>query len=108
MGWASAGRIFDPIAKTMAELNAPDDMKIKVLGDLIAALQEGDWDTEHESLDLFAGDPAIVEAFRRNNVILGCRSRSPGGEWCELERGHSNSFHKDWKGHQWPKEHSGG
>jgi hypothetical protein len=38
MGWASAGSIFDPVARAMIELKAPDEMKTRVLGDLIGAL----------------------------------------------------------------------
>jgi hypothetical protein len=100
MGWASAGAIFDPVAKAMVELNAPDDMKIRVLGDLIGALKDGDWDTEHESLDEFEGDPAIVEAFRKNGVIVHCGAESGDGFDCELERGHDGD-HADYKGQQW-------
>lgn len=88
MGWASAGDIFDPVAKAMVELNAPDEMKIRVLGDLIGALREGDWDTEDESLSQFEDDPAIVEAFRQHNIIVRCDVYHGDGEWCELERGH--------------------
>lgn len=88
MGWASAGAIFDPVAKAMVELNAPDEMKTRILGDLIGALQDGDWDTEHESLDEFRDDPAIVEAFRQHNVFTECGDADGEREWCELERGH--------------------
>jgi hypothetical protein len=88
MGWASAGAIFDPVAKAMTELNAPDEMKTRVLGDLIGALQDGDWDTEDESLGQFKDDPAIVEAFRQHGVVVQCGSETAAGEWCELERGH--------------------
>ena len=96
MGWNSAGLIFDPVAKALVELNAPDEMKIRVLGDLIGALQEGDWDTEGESLDEFQDDPAIVEAFRRHEVILHCGAEDNDGRWCELERGH-NGLHRDYQ-----------
>lgn len=88
MGWASAGYIFDPVAKALTELNAPDEMKVKVLGDLIGALQEGDWDTEDESLEQFRDDPAIVEAFRQHDVIIRCGDDRDSDNWCELERGH--------------------
>lgn len=72
MGWASAGEIFDPVARALVELNAPDQVKTQVLGDLIGALQDGDWDTEDESLEEFKDDPAIVEAFRLHDVYLNC------------------------------------
>jgi hypothetical protein len=102
MGWASAGAIFDPVARAMVELNAPDEMKTRVLGDLIGALQDGDWDTEDESLCEFQDDPAIVEAFRQHAVILHCGYESGAGEWCELERGHSGD-HADYLKRQWPQ-----
>jgi hypothetical protein len=90
MGWASAGAIFDPVARAMVELGAPDEMKIRVLGDLIGALQDGDWDTECVSLDEFQGDPAIVEAFRQHDVIVRCGvENANGSEWCERERCHA-------------------
>jgi hypothetical protein len=103
VGWASAGAIFDPVAKAMVELNAPDEMKVRVLGDLIGALQEGDWDTEDDSLGEFQDDPAIVEAFRQHGVIVHCGNESDDGKWCELERGHASdgSDHKDWRGEKW-------
>ncbi len=103
MGWASAGDIFDPVAKALVELNAPDDMKIRVLGTLIGTLQDGDWDTEHESLGEFQDDPAIVEAFRRHDVIFHCNVEGQVQDvWtsCELERGHDGA-HKDWNGREW-------
>jgi hypothetical protein len=99
MGWASAGAIFDPVAKAMVELRAPDEMKIRVLGDLIGALQNGDWDTESESLGEFQDDPAIVEAFRQHDVIIHCGAESDVGE-CELERGHEGD-HEDWQHRRW-------
>jgi len=27
MGWASAGAIFDPVAKALVDLNAPDEVR---------------------------------------------------------------------------------
>jgi len=102
MGWASAGAIFDPVARAMVELGAPDEMKIRVLGDLIGALQDGDWDTEGESLDEFQDDPAIVEAFRQHDVYLRCGNESTDGEWCEAERGHAGD-HVDYRGSRWPQ-----
>ncbi len=95
MGWASAGNIFDPVAKAMIELHAPDEMKIRVLGDLIGVLQEGDWDTEDESLDNFEDDPAIVEAFRQHRVIIRCGREGNDG-WCDLERDHEGDHHYDY------------
>lgn len=88
MGWASAGAIFDPVAQALVDLEATDEMKIRVLGDLIGALQDGDWDTEDESLHEFSDDPAIVQAFRQHGITITCAAEGGDGEWCELERGH--------------------
>lgn len=100
MGWNSAGDIFDPVAKAMIDLNAPDEMKRKVLGALIGQLQEGDWDTEDESLEQFKNDPAIVDAFRDNDVIRECGYKGDENRWCELEREH-DGMHQDEDGETW-------
>ncbi|MEU6342187.1 hypothetical protein ABZ883_14745 [Streptomyces sp. NPDC046977] len=73
MGWSSANSIFDPVAHALIDAKATPEAKRKVLGDLIKGLQEGDWDTEDESLELFLGDPAIVQAFADNEVHLSDR-----------------------------------
>jgi hypothetical protein len=70
MGWNSAGEIFDPVAQSLIDLGSPDEVKRKILGDLIGALQDGDWDTEDESLDQFKNDPAIVAAFADHDIHL--------------------------------------
>lgn len=70
MGWNSANRIFNPVAKALIETGADDNTKRKVLGDLISELQDGDWDTEDESLEDFLNDPAIVSAFADRDVHL--------------------------------------
>ncbi|WP_372352663.1 hypothetical protein [Streptomyces sp. KL116D] len=77
MGWSSANSIFDPVAKALVETGADDDTKRKVLGDLIHELQDGDWDTEDESLEDFLDDPAIVSAFADRNVHLSDRRCCP-------------------------------
>ncbi|MET8694755.1 hypothetical protein ABZV65_19680 [Streptomyces bauhiniae] len=68
MGWSSANRIFDPVARALQEASVDDPTKRKVLGDLIRGLQEGDWDTEEESLEDFLDDLAIVAAFADHGV----------------------------------------
>lgn len=97
MGWASAGEIFDPVAQAMIDLGATAEMTTKVLSTLIAQLQEGDWDTEDESLGEFQDHPAIVEAFRQNGIVLPCDEQD-----CELGRGHGGDFHEDYMGDTWP------
>lgn len=69
MGWGSAGaKIFDPVARALIEANASDEVKERVLGELIGTLQQEDWDTEYDSLQSFLDDPAIVRAFANNDI----------------------------------------
>lgn len=70
MGWASGGQIFDAVAKGLIDAEVSDQIKRDVLGKLIDALQEGDWDTEDESLDTFAADPLIVMLFAERGIHL--------------------------------------
>ena len=104
MGWSSAGGIFDPVAKALIELNASDEMKTRVLGDLIRALQDGDWDTGDESLDEFKDDPAIVAAFRAHGILVRCMAEDgpPEASYCEAEIRHDGD-HQDYDGHTWPQ-----
>lgn len=70
MGWGSAGyKLFDPVARALQEAGASDELKTRVLGDLIPVLQHEDWDTELDSLQTFLGDPAIVRAFEANGIV---------------------------------------
>lgn len=73
MGWSSANMIFNPVARALQDTGADDATKRKVLGDLIGNLQEGDWDTEDESLEDFLDDAAIVSAFADRDVHLSDR-----------------------------------
>lgn len=68
MGWASGGEIFDGVANSLIGVKASDEVKEKVLSDLIGSLRDLDWDTEDESLEAFAHDPAIVRAFASHDV----------------------------------------
>jgi hypothetical protein len=70
VGWASAGEIFDPVAKSLIDAEVSDEVIRRVLGRLIAQLQEGDWDTEDESLGEFRDKPAVVAAFADNGITL--------------------------------------
>jgi hypothetical protein len=106
MGWASAGGIFEPVARKLIKLDVSDHVKREVCSTLIATLQEGDWDTEGESLDVFADDPVIVQAFRENGVYLVACDAERDGErwasWCQLEDEHDGD-HDDGCGHTWPR-----
>jgi hypothetical protein len=79
MGWSSANEIFDPVVQAMVEAAVGTAATTRVLTVLIKALQDGDWDTEDESLELFKDYPAVVEAFRRNGV--------PGSDDYDQEEG---------------------
>lgn len=69
MGFGSAGlTFFNPVARSLIEAGATDDVKEKTLTKLIADLQAEDWDTELDSLQLFLDDPAIVRAFAANGI----------------------------------------
>ncbi|MFE3202163.1 hypothetical protein [Embleya sp. NPDC059237] len=70
MGWSSAGHIFDPVARALIDAGVDGPTKRKVLGDLIGRLQDGDWDTEDESLEEFLDDPDVVAAFADRGVTL--------------------------------------
>lgn len=70
MGWASAGYIFDPVARELQTAGVPDSVRYKVCKILIDTLQNGDWDTEEESLGEFQDDPVIVKAFLDNDIPL--------------------------------------
>lgn len=71
MGWASGGRIFDNVAYALTRAKASDEIKRDCLGPLIDALQDEDWDTEHDSLEAFADDPVIVDLFAEHGVTFG-------------------------------------
>lgn len=72
MGWASAGEIFDPvcslIVKGVEGKAIAEDEATKVLKTLIAKLQDGDWDTEEESLAAFVDHSCVVAAFVAQGV----------------------------------------
>ena len=102
MGWASASGIFDTVADSLIEAGADDAIKRAVCTDLIRELRDGDWDTCDESLEAFAGDPAIVQAFRDCGVYEEyCQEPHPERGYCELEAGHDGD-HKD-RGKTWPR-----
>jgi hypothetical protein len=101
MGWASGDEVFDPVADTLIELGASDELKRAVCSVLIAALQNRGWDTESESLGMYPDDPAIVAAFRDNDVVQTCNAEHDTQPWsCELDLGHDGD-HDDDGGHQW-------
>jgi hypothetical protein len=108
MGWASGDQVFDPVARELIAAGAEADMKRRVLSVLIRQLRERGWDTEGESLGLFADDPAIVEAFRENGIVQNCGDEDgpDDSDWCSQELGHDGN-HRDDLGHSWPQTAEG-
>ncbi len=69
MGWSSTNDMFDLVAQTLSDLKATPDTKREVLGMMIKRLRDMDWDTCDESLEKFANDPAVVQAFADNEIF---------------------------------------
>lgn len=65
MGWASGGEIFDQVADSMIRVGVDSAQMTEVLADLIQALQDGDWDTEDESMYRYRNNVAVMDAFRK-------------------------------------------
>lgn len=70
MGWSTANYIFDPICRELQNAFMVPEARQKVLVIVIKALQDGDWDTEDESLTRFEDDPVVVKAFAECDVFL--------------------------------------
>lgn len=73
MGWASGGGIFNPVCRSLLDNIADDAAVIEVLTDLIGTLQDGDWDTEDESVDVFHEHPRfslVQKAFENNDFFI--------------------------------------
>jgi len=105
VGWNSANDIFDPVADALIEANVSDEIKTRILSILNSTLQDGDWHTEGESLGEYQDDPAIVQAFRQNGIVVHCSDEGgPNGDWwCEEERNHTTD-HKDFLGRTWSRD----
>ena len=104
MGWGNAGGYFDAVADALIEGEATDAVKTKVCSVLIGVFRGEDWDTHRDSLDRYADDPAIVQAFREHEIYTAyCRAEQPGGyRECEMESGHGGD-HDDGRGWTWPR-----
>lgn len=102
MGWGSAGfTIFDPVAQSLVDAGASDEVMTSVLNKLIGELQRNDWDTEEESLEKFRLVPGIVAAFRENGVMIKCGETGPEGD-CARRLGHDGD-HVDEEDHSWTR-----
>lgn len=104
MGWGSAGHsIFDPMARSLTEAGASDEVKRTTLGALIDRLRGEDWDTCDESLEQFRDDPVIVTLFRERGITTTCRNDDGPDDTdaCERKLGH-NGDHVDENDNSWP------
>jgi hypothetical protein len=65
MGWGSAGRIFDPVAKRLIQGVLDEEVAeyvaVETLAALAQVLRDNDWDTEDASLEA-SGYHRIVES----------------------------------------------
>lgn len=101
MGWASAGGYFNAVADALIDGDAADEVKTRVCSTLIGAFRGDDWDTHLDSLDHYADDPAIVQAFREHEIFLRCEAEDPGALYmCALDDGHDGD-HDDGNGNRW-------
>lgn len=62
MGWSSGAVIFDPMAKCILESSLTRKEKVRFLVELIKALENKDWDCQHESI--YFGEPIVLTAFK--------------------------------------------
>jgi hypothetical protein len=72
MGWNSANPIFDETINVAIRAGVKGDSLTRIAETLIWQLQDGDWDTEDESVELFMEYPEVVEAFRKRGVRIPC------------------------------------
>ena len=68
MGWGSAGGLFNDIVHAMIDADVHGEKLTDICEKIIRQFQEGDWDTEGESLEAFENHPDVVKAFRRCDV----------------------------------------
>jgi hypothetical protein len=70
MGWNTGNEIFEPVAWAVASTRMDSEAAIRILEILIGTLQDRDWDTEDESLEVFKDNQVVVEAFERCGITL--------------------------------------
>lgn len=68
MGWNTANEIFDPVCRMLQKSFLVPQTRKAIMVTLIKALQDQDWDTEDESLEIFAGDAVVVAAFKECGI----------------------------------------
>lgn len=74
MGWNTANDIVDPQIRLLVKRVENDEVEEAVAQELLVTLiktcQDGDWDTEDETLELFTHVPWVVRAFKSCDVTL--------------------------------------
>lgn len=65
MGWASAGEIFNVVARGLLAAEANDELLGEICYELAKKLTDEDWDTVDESVEEFRGYPVVQNALRR-------------------------------------------
>lgn len=81
MSYKSAGPdIYDPTIRALIDAKVPWPVIVEVSDRLITNLQNDDWDTERNSLELFAEYPEIVRSFERHGIHLPSSSYLPLGK----------------------------
>jgi hypothetical protein len=73
MGWNSANPIFNAVASRVITAHISEADTTNILEALIWELQDMDWDTEDESVELFMSYPAVLQAFRNRGVSIPCK-----------------------------------
>lgn len=90
MGWNTANDIFDQVCRKLQTSFVWPQTRQAILVTLIKALQEQDWDTEDESLELFLDDPVVVAAFRET-----CPAMTEDWDFGGREIEHSDHYERD-------------
>lgn len=62
MGWCSGTQVFDPVTKCILEGKLTRKEKVKLIIELINALEDADWDCHFDSA--YSNEPIVLTAFR--------------------------------------------
>jgi hypothetical protein len=97
------GNVFDAAMRgLMAVPGVTPEMIHETARPLIRSLLDLHWDNADGTVGMYDDNPAIVEAFRENGILLFCGAEHPDdGEPCEgIQRGHTVP-HRDHLGRTW-------
>lgn len=79
MGWGSAGSIFDSVADALVDAKANPQVITDTCVKLIRELEDGDWDTQDESLERYTNRIPDVYV---NAVIKAFDMTDNAPSWC--------------------------